>query len=262
MLKKLLKYDLLYTYKLIILYYMLSLIFAVFTRFFLNFDTTLLNIIGIICSGVTITLMINIIINTLIRNWARFNINFYKDESYLTHTLPVSKNKLYLSKFITAFITMFTSVLVIILSLFVAFYSKENFNLLKDMLFGLSNMYNASTTLFVISTIIVFFLEMLLMLIIVYTGIILGNKKNNNKNLWSVIYSIILYFLTQGILLVGIVILGLINKDIMNLFTTNTLANLSVLKTIMIFSIIIYSLFVIIYTFINLKLFNKGVNVD
>jgi len=93
MLKKLLKYDLFYTYKIIIIYYALSLIFALLTRVFLNFDTTLLNIIGSICSGVTITLMINIIINTLIRNWARFNINFYKDESYLTHTLPVSKTK-------------------------------------------------------------------------------------------------------------------------------------------------------------------------
>ena len=86
--------------------------------------------------------------------------------------------------------------------------------------------------------------------------------KNNNKTFWTVVYSIILYFITQGILLVGVVILGLFNKDIMNLFTSNTINNFSILKTIMFFAIIIYSLFVILYTFINIKLFNKGVNVD
>jgi len=262
MLKKLLKYDLIYTYKIIIIYYTLSIIFALLTRIFLNFDATLLNIIGSICSGVTITFMINILVNTLIRNWVRFNYNFYKDESYLTHTLPVSKTKLYLSKFLTASITMLTSVLVIVLSLFIAYYSKENILMLKDMLFGISTIYDTSITGFLVATIVVFFLEMLLMLIIIYTGIILGNNKNNNKTFWTVVYSIILYFITQGILLVGVVILGLFNKDIMNLFTSNTINNFSILKTIMFFAIIIYSLFVILYTFINIKLFNKGVNVD
>ena len=118
MLKKLLKYDLIYTYKIIIIYYTLSIIFALLTRIFLNFDATLLNIIGSICSGVTITFMINILVNTLIRNWVRFNYNFYKDESYLTHTLPVSKTKLYLSKFLTASITP-----LILLTSFVSFSS-------------------------------------------------------------------------------------------------------------------------------------------
>ena len=40
----------------------------------------------------------NIILNNLMRLWARFKNNFYGDESYLTHTLPINKKTLYLSK--------------------------------------------------------------------------------------------------------------------------------------------------------------------
>ena len=260
--KKLLKYDLIYTYKIIVIYYILSIIFASLTRLFSTFDTTLFNIIESICSGVTITLMINVLINTLIRNWARFNINFYKDEAYLTHTLPVSKTKLYLSKFITAFITMLSSVLIVVITLFIAYYTKENFNMLKDILFGISAIYDTSVASFITSIVIVFFLEMLFMLVIVYTGIILGNKKNNNRTLWTVIYSLVLYFTSQSVLLIVSLIYGLFDKEIFDLFTSNTISNLSVLKTFMIFAIIIYGIFIVIYTFVNLKLFNKGVNID
>lgn len=262
MIKKLLKYDLTYVYKIISIYYILSIIFALLTRIFWNLDTTLFNILGSICSGVTITLMINVLINTLIRNWARFNINFYKDESYLTHTLPVSKTEHYFSKFITALITMITSTLMIVLTLFIAYYSKENFNILKEMLFGITSIYDTSIRAFITGIVIVFFLEMFLMLVIIYTGIILGNKKNNNKTLWTVIYSIIIYFASQSILLLFSLIYGLFNKNILKLFTSNTVPDVGILKTFLIFAIIIYTIFIIVYTIVNLKIFKSGVNVD
>lgn len=263
MIKKLLKYDLLYTYKLIIIYYIIALIFSIFTRIFLNIESsTLMYIIGQICSGTTVAMLINIIINTLIRNWVRFQTNFYKDEAYLTHTLPLSKTKLYLSKFLTSLITMLTSVLVIVIVLFIAYYSKENMDILKTSLHAIANIYDSTIPLFISSVVIVFFLEMFLMLTLGYTGIIFGNTKNNNKIIYSVISTIIIYLLTQGILLLIIYLIGLLNSEVMNLFTTSTVANISVLKTIMYFAIVMYSVFIIIYTFINLKLFNKGVNID
>ena len=263
MLKKLLKYDLFYTYKIIIIYYALSLIFAILTRIFLNIDSsTIMNIIGKICSGITISMILNIIINALIRNWVRFQTNFYKDESYLTHTLPVTRTKLYLSKSITALITMFTSILIIVISLFIAYYSKENFNILKESLFGISTVFDISPTPFVISIVVLIFLEIFLILTIVYSGIILGNKKNNNKSLWTVIYSIILYFLTQGIILIIIALFALFDENVLNLFITNNIENIKTLKIIITLSISIYSIFVVAYTFINIKLFKKGVNVD
>ena len=91
MLKKLLKYDLKDVYKILIIFYALSLFFDVLTRMFLNIDNSfILQVIGKICSGTTIAMIFNILINNLMRLWVRFKNNFYGDESYLTHTLPVS----------------------------------------------------------------------------------------------------------------------------------------------------------------------------
>lgn len=79
-------------------------------------------------------MIVNILINCFMRNWARFVKNIYKDESYLTHTLPVSKNKIYLSKVLTAIITLLTSFIVIIACLAISALNKDTWIVLKESL--------------------------------------------------------------------------------------------------------------------------------
>ena len=118
MLGKLLKYDLKWCFKPLVVFYILAIIFSIITRMIESVDQTLiLLIMDKICSGVVIAMLINILINCLMRNWVRFERNIYKDESYLTHTLPVSKNKIYLSKILTAIITLFVSFIIIVICL-------------------------------------------------------------------------------------------------------------------------------------------------
>ena len=145
MLKKLLKYDLESVYRVLIVFYALSLFFAVLTRVFLSIENSfIMNIIGKICSGTTIAMIFNILINNLMRLWVRFKQNFYGDESYLTHTLPIDKKTLYLSKTLASIITLFSSLLVIVLSLFVAYYSKENIEIIKNLLLPLATIYDST----------------------------------------------------------------------------------------------------------------------
>ena len=60
MLKKLLKYDLKNIFKFLIIFYSLTLFFGVLTRIFLNIENSfIMNIIGQICSGVTISMFFN-----------------------------------------------------------------------------------------------------------------------------------------------------------------------------------------------------------
>ena len=61
-------------------------------------NSLIFNIIGNVCIGTAIAMVVNVLINNLIRVWVRFIRNSYKDESYLTHTIPVSRKTLYLSK--------------------------------------------------------------------------------------------------------------------------------------------------------------------
>lgn len=263
MLKKLLKYDLANIFKFLTIFYALAIIFGVLTRIFFGIENSfIMNIIGQICSGAAISMMVNILINNLMRLWVRFKNNFYGDESYLTHTLPVEKKTLYLSKVLTAIISVFTSILVIGITLFVAYYSKENIEFLKNMLLPVANVYNSRVITLLLAFLFIFFLEFVNALQAGYTGIILGHKKNHNKIGFSVLFGFITYIVMQLIVLAFLFIIGLFNQDIMNLFVTSEIINVDIVKLIIYVAIIIYIINFIICYIVNTKLFKKGVNVE
>jgi len=120
MLGKLLKYDLKWIYKVVIVFYALSFIFAIITRICFSIENSaLFGILGQIAAGFTISMLASSLINGIMRSWARFIINIYKDESYLTHTLPIEKRQIYLSKVLAAIICIFVTVVVELVWLFI-----------------------------------------------------------------------------------------------------------------------------------------------
>lgn len=263
MLKKLLKYDLKNVYKVLVVFYLLSFFFAVLTRLFLYVDNSFIfEIIGKICSGTTIAMFFNIIINNMMRLWVRFKTNFYSDESYLTHTLPVDKKTLYLSKTLTSIITLITSALVICISLFIAYYSKENILLVKNLLLPLATVYDSTIIAIILEFILVLFLEIMNMIQSGYVGIVLGHKRNNNKTAFSILFGFITYLLTQVFVILVVFLFALFNQDLMNLFYTVDALSISTIKTCIYLAIFVYTLNIFILYFVNIKLFNKGVNID
>lgn len=263
MLKKLLKYDLENIYKILVVFYGLAIFFAILTRGFLNIENSfMMEIIGKICSGTMIAMIVNILINNIMRLWVRFRSNFYGDESYLTHTLPVEKKTLYLSKFLAFIITLLTSFIIIGVSLFIAYYSKENIEALKNILIPIANAYGSTIIKILVAFLFIFFLEFANMVQSGYTGIILGHRKNSCKIGFSIIIGFVSYIGTQIIAIVMLFVIGLFNKEFMNLFITNEIISVEVIRTIIYISIAIYTLILLIVYFINLNLFKKGVNVD
>ena len=263
MLKKLLKYDIKTINKALIIFYSLALFFGTLTRLFFSIENSLImDIIAKICSGTTIAMMFNILINNMMRLWVTFKNNLYGDESYLTHTLPIEKKTLYLSKILTALITLFTSVIVIGLTLFVAYYSKEHLELVKSMLLPLANIYGSTVMKILLSFLFVFFLEFTNVLQAGFSGIILGHKMNNLKTLYSVLYGFVVYTFTRIFTLIAMFVVALFNKDFMNLFYTTEIINVDMVKLIIYLAIIIYSVALIVLYLVNVKLFSKGVNVD
>jgi len=116
---KLLKYDLKYMIKNMCVFYILSIFFAITTRLLsLPEQSVMIDILGKISSGCMFAMIANVIINAMMRSWVRFRDSLYKDEAYLTHTLPVTKNDLYNSKFIQTLIFFFVGFAVVLLSLF------------------------------------------------------------------------------------------------------------------------------------------------
>ena len=260
MLGKLLKYDLKWVYKVVAIFYILSFIFAVLTRLFLNIENSFLfNIVGKIMNIAMIGMLISSLINGLIRSWARFTQNVYKDESYLTHTLPVEKKSIYLSKVITAITCSFTSVIVAIACLFISYYSKENMEILKGFLKLTASTYDITVIglLLIISAVI--FLEVIFIILIGYVGIIIGHKNKMGK---SIAISVALYLGTSTLTLIIIYIFGLFNQDIMNLINTTNIVNVDAIKNTMIIGSGIYVIYNIIYYLIGKVILEKGVNVD
>ena len=263
MLRKLLKYNLKDIYKGLIIFYSLSLFFAVLTRLFLGIENSfVMNIIGKICSGTAIAMIFNIIINNLMRLWVRFRQNLYGDESYLTHTLPIEKNILYLSKILTSLITLFTSIVVIAIALFIAYYSKENIQLVKNLLMPLAEMYDSTVLTILFAFIFVMFLEIMNILMSGYVGIVSGHRMNNNKMLYSIFFGFGIYLFTQIFAVLAIFICAIFNSDLMNLFYTMNALNIDIIKLCIYMAIIIYTISIFVLYFVNLKLFSKGVNVD
>lgn len=196
------------------------------------------------------------------RSWARFVRNVYKDESYLTHTLPVKKNTIYVSKVLAAIICIFTTVLVIITCLAICYYSQANIDNLKSVLEITASTYNTTVLnlIFIISTLI--FIEIVFVLLIGYVGIIIGHQFNNGKMVKSIATAIVLYMLTQLLSLAGIYILGIFNTQVMNLINTTDMISIDSIKNILYFAIGIYIIYIVIYYLVAKRQLERGVNVE
>lgn len=263
MLGKLLKYDLKWIYKVVVFFYALSFIFAILSRIFRLIDNSILfSVIGDICTGVMISMLISSLINGMMRSWARFVNNIYKDESYLTHTLPVNKSDIYLSKVLSAIICAFVTVVVAVICIFICYYSKENLEFLKQTLELAANTYDTTVIAIILVLSFVLFLEIVFIILIGYVGIILGHQTNKNKMVMSIIIAISLYMVTSFISLALIFVVGFFNGDIMNIINTTQIPSIDVIKMLMLFAVIMYLLYNIIYYIIGRCQLKKGVNVD
>ena len=263
MLKKLLKYDLKYMIKNMSVFYILALFFGLITRILFSLEQTIMiKILGQISVGCMFAMVANILINTVMRSWIRFRDSIYKDEAYLTHTLPVTKNEIYNSKFIQTLIFFIVGFLIILLSLFITYYTKDRWLGIKNVISTITTGLEFNTTLFVISVVTILFLEVFNSIQCGFFGMILGYKQNSGKIGFSVLFGFVSYLISQSIVLFIVFIVGLFNSNIMDLFTSNVLLDVKTLKLLIIISIIIYSLIIILMSILCKREFNKGVNIE
>ncbi len=249
MLTKLLKYDLKYMIKNMTPFYVLAIIFAVITRILFSLEqSNMIAIFANISAGCMISMVASILINVVMRSFVRFRDSIYKDEAYLTHTLPVTKNDIYNSKFIQTLIFSLFSFLIAFISILITYYTEERWLMIKESINSISMMSDINPTLFVTVVLIVLFLEVFNAIQAGYFGIILGYSKNNSQILHSVVFGFVGYMATQT--LVGIP--GVIAQSFA----------IDKPKLLLIGAVILYLLVIIIMNIICRKLLNRGVNVE
>lgn len=111
---KLIKYDLLGSYRQYLLTYLCYLLLCIATPLLsdIDFVASILMIgLGILMIGLSFSISINLILN--------FNRSMFKRPGYLTLTLPVSSKQLLLSKIISAMIWVVATILVLLVGFFI-----------------------------------------------------------------------------------------------------------------------------------------------
>ncbi|MBQ0084096.1 MAG: hypothetical protein KBS52_04955 [Clostridiales bacterium] len=267
MLGKLFKYDFIFKQKALVIYYILIVLFGAFGRLCGIFEGAIFSVISKIFIGASISMMFSAVITCVLRSWSRFRINFYKDESYLTHSLPVTPDALFLAKFLSALASLFTSVAASLAGLLICFYSKENFAALKQFISGtftlLAGGADFNLAAFLARGAVLIFCELLVILLFGYIGIVIGQRSQNNKIFLSVVIAICLDFAVQTVNLGVFYLFGKIFawEEIVNLFTSNTLS-LATFNKLIILSIAVYAAECVILYIIGNSAFKKGVNVE
>lgn len=265
MLKKLLKYEVRNTLKFLMIFYSISVVFAIVTRILFAFEESsfMAYVFGQICQGIAISMMCSSLFNNIIRLWARFRQNFYGDESYLTHTLPVTKGSLHLAKTLSAVITLLITMVVIGICLVIMYYTSTIGESIKSLLFPFADTYDTSAITIIVVLLLLLFLQFFNILQCGYTGIILGHKANKSKIGLSVLFAGAIYMGTQSVVTVLMLAGALYDTRIFDLFTQlNPIIPPDVLKLLVVMAAISYTVVIVANFFIGAKIFKKGVNVD
>ena len=260
MLGKLVKYDLKWINKLLVIYYLITFTFCILTRIFSNFtDNFFLNIIYLVIRGIAIAGFANVLINCIIRCWARLHANTYKDESYLTHTLPVEKSTLYNSKICSFIISIIITLVVILICFLIGFMDNGVLEFIRDV-------FRDKDLIFVIiNLVIIVLLELIYMLFCGIIGMLFGHRYNDGRIMKSVFVGFILYFSVQFILLGLIYSVGLLSTDLNALLlnkTTDIVNPMGTLKSFVSLVVGVYLLFISLMYLVGRLLYVKGVNVE
>ena len=261
MLSKLFKYDFKWMTKVTYIYALILIVISIALKIVESVDQTfLLVILDKILVSMFISCIVSILLTSSIRIWARFINNFYKDESYLTHTLPVTKNELFNSKVLAGICSLLLSALVIVACLAFVYLNKSTIEELKMMWNSLVTAYNSVfAVLFVIGLVVLIILEIIYIMMAGVLGITIGHRFNNFKMVKSIAVGLISYGLLSAMSLGVIAIVSkLINYDIIG----NGFPSMNYLIGVGSAGLAVYLIYNIVYYLIAKKVFNKGVNVD
>lgn len=216
-------------------------------------------ILTIFFDSVFYSLLVNIILQPFLRSFLNFTKSFYGDESYLTHTLPVTKNQLLNSKFLTAIIEISLGFITLVSALLIRFISPTFFNAIK-LLLSTIIIGNFSVGLVLTLFVVLVVVEFLMFISIILFSIVLAYKAKEKRVLKTFLLTTAFSFIALTLLaVVMIIVLAINNIDLTSsvLILSNT-AFLSVILT----GIIVYSLVILLFYILTKKEFNKGVNID
>ncbi len=216
-------------------------------------------ILGIFFDSVFYSLAVNVILQPFLRNFFNFTKSFYGDESYLTHTLPVTKKQLINSKFITTFVEIILGFICLVVSLLIMFVSPTFFETLK-LLLSTIILGNFSLALVLSLFIVLVVVEFLMFITIIFYSIILAYKSKEKRVLKTFMLTAAFSFI--ALIVLAVVMLSILLINGVDLNSSILMLSNNAFMSIMITGIVVYSAVIVIFYFLAKKEFSRGVNVD
>lgn len=261
MLSKLLKNDLKKNMRWMWILFVSTIGVALLTRGTkeLGKEIAFFTVIGVIFEGAFYGLVINSIIQPFLRNFLNFHRSFYSDESYLTHTLPVTKNQLITSKYLTTVIEICIGFATIIISLLIA-YAKPGFLDTLKLLLSTIISGDFSIWLLIIFVVLLIIVEFLMFISIIYFSIVIAFRSKDKRILKTFIIAAAMAFASITTLSIALLVVMLLNG--VDISSSTLVLSSTALYSIIITGIVIYSAITLLFYFLTKHEFNKGVNVD
>ena len=260
MLGKVLKYDLKALCRYLIPLYAVLLGLGVMIRLLGFFDN--ISIIAIICGLMIVALVLVSVFSfvlTGIFSVKHYLENLFKDEGYLTHTLPVKKGTLLISKVLTSLITLILTSLVLLISLLIAFYQEGLFSEVIKA-FGLS-IYGMKVYEFLLFMIVYGVIGYLTTILMVYAAISVGYSKSSNKLVSSVVCALIFYFAMEVIYLGLLSMIIIINPTFISNLDNEVFMMQDLISFFTVF-MILTALIGGVYYYISYRFMNKKLNLE
>ena len=214
MMKNLIKRHLLWDVKLPAYYAVFAAVSVIICRLTDSVtDSTVGLFINRLFFGIAVSMAVSTVINMLIRCWVRFTHTSYKDESYLYHTLPLPRAKLYRSHLVSALIAVAASVVFAVLCMYLLLVGTEAMEAIKTALGtsdGLKNVIFAAALIL---------LETLFLLIAGIVGTIIGYSFDGSRTLKSVLFTVAIYIGGAIVALLLVLLWGLADPAVKALFT-------------------------------------------
>ncbi len=257
MLHKLLKYNLHAIYRTVTVFYVITLSCALLGRLFRLGDANnpLIFFLRELFTGAAAGLCFGTVTNNVTRIWEYTNRDFYGDQSYLTHTLPIPRHTLYSAKFFTAVITLFTTTIAIITTILISYSSPEFYDFLR----ATCDAYGGPAV--IILTLGIAFLEILFITLAGITGIILGHRSDNHKAAKTFAYGFAI-FIICNLITVGLAELwGVFYHPVSDLINQGIYSE-NVLTQIFIGGAIIYLVYIAANILISNQALQKGIDVE
>ena len=264
MLKKLIKYDFLWTHR-VTVWYMLGCllcgVLCLITGTLLNrsADPPLaLLAADKIASVLLIVSCIALFMMVLLRLLARFVNTVYKDQSYFTHTLPTTRETVFDAKAISGAAAVALALAAICLAILIGSGGAALETLQQTL---------SDQPAYAVLTACLVALEMLCLLFSAYFGFVIGYRFNTGKTPRAVLFTVLIYMAAQNLNLIGLFVIGLFDKDVGAFFTQAMSGmdaagmNVSVEKLLAVTAVFYLILDAVLYL-LGRRALGKGVNVD